>query len=169
MSSPLVTRTHLPNAHHHPPETSSARGNSPAQGRVNDVVGQSLRCHSHSQGKTKKPQAQEPKRDPGGRRQQGRRPRLAYVLSGLWLSRSAARQLKGSLNQPPPRSTLVSALGAASGDGSGSTQGDPSCGPPCGEGCHKSPHHSYNWPCISDSPQRFTRPWEPIAKGRDGR
>jgi hypothetical protein len=41
----------------------------------------------------------------GGRRQQGRTPMLVLTLAGLLLFRSTARQLCGSLNQEPPRSS----------------------------------------------------------------
>ncbi len=41
----------------------------------------------------------------GGRRQQGRTPMLVLALAGWLLFRMAARQLCGSLNQEPPRSS----------------------------------------------------------------
>jgi len=50
--------------------------------------------------------AQEPRRDPGGRRQQGRTPMMVSTSAGLSLSRLAARQKRGSLNKEPPRSSL---------------------------------------------------------------
>jgi len=53
---------------------------------------------ANSQGKTnspraKRPRAQEPRREPGGEGQHGRRPLLVKSLTGLRLFRKAARQL----------------------------------------------------------------------------
>ena len=57
--------------------------------------------------RAKGPRAQEPRREPGGRRQQGRTPLRVRTKAGWMPPRRAARQMRGSPNQEPPRSSLI--------------------------------------------------------------